>query len=215
MRCLTHPLVIRIGSRVEIVSRIFRAVLPLAALLFSVLPAAAGQSRMEGRLFLDSLSVSQTNTPNIGLGAGFGYRTHHRVMLEGELAYDYGVNFNELYVNVTNGNAAAIARTSIGVTDLLVGPMLQPAHGHLRPFATLKGGLIDFRLSPGLLPYSTIVSSVAGLRTSNWNAALYPGAGAEASLGPLGFRLELGDLLYVNNGAHNNLRVTFGPILRF
>lgn len=93
--------------------------------------------------------------------------------------------------------------------------MLQPAHGHLRPFATLKGGFIDFRLSPSLLPYSSLASSIAGLRTSSVNAALYPGAGAEASLGPLGLRLEFGDLLYFNQGAHNNLHITFGPILRF
>lgn len=199
----------------ETLLRITRPALALAALLLALTLPARAQSRMEAGMFLDYLSVSQTQTPNFGLGARFGYRVHHRVMLEGELAYDYGVNFNELYVNVANGNASAIARTSIGVTNFLVGPTLQPAHGHLRPFATLKAGFIDFRLSPSLLPYSTLVSSIAGLRTSNLNAALYPGAGAEASLGPLGLRLEFGDLLYVNNGAHNNLRITFGPILRF
>jgi hypothetical protein len=170
---------------------------------------------MEGGLFVDYLGVSQTQTPNFGLGARFGYRAHRHVMLEGELAYDYGINFNEAYVNVTNGNVAAIERTSIGVTDGLFGPMLQPAHGHFRPFVTLKGGFIDFRLSPSLIPYSSVASSIAGIRTSNLNAALYPGGGAEASLGPLGLRLEFGDLLYFNNGAHNNLRITFGPILRF
>lgn len=188
--------------------------LTVLALLLCVLPARA-QSRMEAGLLLDYLDVSQTQTPNIGLGGRFGYRVHHGVMLEGELAYDYGVNFNELYVNVTNGRVAAIEQTSIGVTDGLIGPMLQPAHGHLRPFATLKGGFVDFRLSPGLLPYSSVISSVLGLRTSSLNAALYPGGGAEASLGPLGLRLEFGDLLYFNNGGHNNLRITFGPILRF
>lgn len=173
------------------------------------------QSRMEAGAFLDYLSVSQTQTPNVGLGARFGYRAHPHLMLEGELAYDYGVNFNELYVNVTNGKVAAIGSTSIGVTDGLLGPMIEPAHGHLRPFATVKAGFIDFRLSPSLLPYGTIASSVLGIRTSNLNAALYPGGGAEASLGPLGLRLEFGDLVYFNSGAHNNLRVTFGPILRF
>lgn len=179
-----------------------------------LLPLRA-QSRMEAGLLVDYLSVSQTQTPNFGLGGRFGYRVHHRVMLEGELSYDYGINFSELYVNVSNGNVAAIGRASIGVTDGLVGPMLQPAHGHLRPFVTLKGGVIDFRLSPGLLPYGTVVSSILGIRTSSLNGALYPGGGAEASLGPLGLRLEFGDLMYFNNGTHNNLRVTFGPIVRF
>jgi hypothetical protein len=170
---------------------------------------------MEAGVFLDSLSISQTSTNNFGLGARFGYRVHQNVMLEGELAYDYGLNFNEAYRNITNGNITAIESTSIGVTHGLIGPMLQPAHGHFRPFATLKAGFIDFRLSPSLLPYSNVASSVFGLRTSNLNAALYPASGAEVSLGPVGLRLEFGDEIYFNRGAHNNLRITFGPILRF
>jgi hypothetical protein len=136
-------------------------------------------------------------------------------MMEGELAYGYGVNFQEAYRNVTNGDLTAIEQTSIGVTDGLFGPMLQPAHGHLRPFVTLKAGFIDFRLSPSLIPYSSVVSTALGIRTSNLNAALYPGGGAEAALGPVGLRLEFGDAIYFNDGAHNNLRITFGPILRF
>ena len=170
---------------------------------------------MEAGVFLDWLSISQTSTDNIGLGARFGYRLHSHVMLEGELAYDYGLNFDEAYRNITTGNLVAIERTSIGVTHGLFGPMVQPAHGHFRPFATLKAGFIDFRLSPSLLPYSNVVSSVLGLRTSNLNAALYPAGGIEASLGPVGLRFEMGDEIYFNSGAHNNLRVTFGPIVRF
>jgi hypothetical protein len=191
-----------------------RVLLALLTILFGTSMATA-QSRMEAGAFLDYLSVSETQTPNVGLGARFGYRAHRYLMLEGELAYDYGVNFDELYVNITNGKVAAIGSTSIGVTDGLFGPMIEPAHGHLRPFATVKAGFIDFRLSPSLLPYGTVVSSVLGIRTSNLNAALYPGGGAEASLGPLGLRLEFGDVMYFNSGAHNNLRITFGPILRF
>lgn len=187
----------------------------LAVLLCLSFAQVRAQSRMEAGLLLDYLDVSQTQTPNFGLGGRFGYRLHPHVMLEGELAYDYGVNFNELYVDVTNGKTAAIARTSIGVTEGLFGPMLEPTHRHFRPFVTLKGGFVDFRLSPSLVPYSNLVSSVLDIRTSNLNAALYPGAGAEASLGPVGLRLEFGDLIYFNNGGHNNLRITFGPIVRF
>jgi hypothetical protein len=172
-------------------------------------------SRMEAGIFLDSLSISQTGTTNFGLGAHFGYRVHHNVLLEAELAYDYGLNFHEAFVNLANGDIVAIESTSIGVTHGLIGPMVQPSHGHFRPFATMKAGFIDFRLSGSLLPYSDVVSSVFGLLTSNLNAALYPGAGLEASLGPVGLRLEAGDEMYFNRGAHNNLRITFGPIVRF
>ncbi|HKT89492.1 MAG TPA: hypothetical protein VJQ59_13700 [Candidatus Sulfotelmatobacter sp.] len=176
---------------------------------------ASAQSRMEAGVFLDSLSISQTSTNNVGLGARFGYRVHHDVMLEGELAYDYGINFDEAYRNITNGNITAIERTSIGVTHGLFGPTLERGAGHLHPFATMKVGFVDFRLSPSLLPYSNLASAILGLRTSNVNAALYPAAGISATLGPLGLRFEAGDEIYFNSGAHHNLRITFGPILRF
>jgi hypothetical protein len=176
---------------------------------------AHAQKRFEAGFFLDDLGVSQTQTNNLGVGGRLGYRVHHNVMLEGEFAYDYGVNFREVYRSIASGNASTIEQTSIGVTQVLVGPKLQPARGHLRSFVTLKGGFIDFRLSPSLLPYSSELSTVLGIRDSNLNAALYPGAGAEATLGPLGLRLEFGDLVYFNEGAHNNLRITFGPFLRF
>jgi len=187
----------------------------LSIALFSVSICCRAQSRFEVGIFLDSLDISQTSTNNLGLGARFGGRLHSHVMLEGELAYDYGLNFDEAYRDITSGNVTAIERTSIGVTHGLIGPMIQPAHGHFRPFATLKAGFVDFRLSPSLLPTSGVVSTILGLRTSNLNAALYPGAGVEASLGPVGLRLEAGDEIYFNRGGHNNLRITFGPIVRF
>jgi|SRR5246127_1220906 hypothetical protein len=193
-----------------------RVVIAVAALLLCVnLSLAHAQKRVEAGVLLDYLGVSQTQTNNFGVGGRLGYRVHHSVMVEGELAYDYGVNFHEVYSNIAEGNVIAVEQTSIGVTQALFGPKLQPAHGHLRPFVTLKGGFVDFRLSPSLLPYSSVVSAVLGIRTSSLNAALYPAGGAEATLGPLGLRLELGDLIYFNGGEHNNLRITFGPILRF
>ena len=193
-----------------------RVVITVAALLLCVnLSLARAQKRVEVGVLLDYLGVSQTQTDNFGVGGRLGYRVHHTVMVEGELAYDYGVNFQEVYTDLANGNVTAVGQTSIGVTQVLFGPKLQPAHGHLRPFVTLKRGFVDFRLSPSLLPYSSVVSTVLGIRTSSLNAALYPAGGAEATLGPLGLRLELGDLIYFNSGEHNNLRITFGPILRF
>ena len=187
----------------------------IALLLLGGSPRLFAQERVEVGVFLDYLSISQTNTNNFGIGGRFGYRIHRKVMIEGEIAYDYGINFQEAYRNISNGNIAAIERTSIGVTHGLFGPALRPAKGRFRPFVTLKAGFIDFRLSPSLLPLSTFESTLLGIRTSNLNVAIYPGAGAEASLGPLGLRFEFGDEIYFNRGAHNNPRITFGPILRF
>jgi hypothetical protein len=187
----------------------------IALLLSASSPRLFAQEHVEAGIFLDYLSISQTSTNNFGLGGRFGYRVHRKIMMEAELAYDYGINFHEAYRNITNGNITAIGRTSIGVTHGLFGPMLQPANGRLRPFVTVKGGFMDFRLSPSLLPLTSFESTLLGIRTSSLNAAMYPGAGIEASLGPVGLRFELGDEIYFNNGAHNNVRITFGPILRF
>ena len=188
--------------------------LTLIVLFLATTPLFA-QKRIELGVFIDYLNISQTGTNNFGLGGRFGYRIHDGVMMEGELAYDYGINFDEAYRNIANGNLTAIEHTSIGVTHGLFGPKLQPSGGGFRPFITLKGGFMDFRLSPSLLPYSSVASTVLGLRTSNLNAAIYPAAGIEGALGPVGLRLEAGDEIYFNQGAHHNLRITFGPILRF
>jgi hypothetical protein len=192
--------------------------LVMAVLLCVTSGPLFAQKRVEAGVFLDYVDISQTSTSNFGIGGRFGYRFHH-VMLEGEAAYDYGINFNEAFRNIANGNISAIQRTSVGVTQGLFGPKLQPGSESIfRPFVTLKAGFMDFRLSPSLLPLgplAPVASTVAGLRTSNLNAAIYPAAGLEPSLGPLGLRLEVGDAIYFNGGAHNNLRITFGPILRF
>jgi hypothetical protein len=193
----------------SLVSKVLIAVLALGT------SSLLAQKRVEVGAFLDYFDVSQTGTSNIGLGARLGFRVHHDVMMEGEVAYDYGLNYNEAFLNVINGNLAAIERTSVGVTHGLFGPKVQPSHGFLRPFATFKAGFVDFRLSPSLLPYSNVVSSILGLRDSNLNAAIYPGGGIEGVLGPVGLRFEIGDEIYFNRGGHNNLRMTLGPTIRF
>lgn len=191
------------------------AIVLLSALMSTSTTLAHAQRRVEAGAYLDYLSVSQTNTGNIGLGGRIGIRVHRHVVAEAELAYDYGVNFHEVYTDIGNGSITAIENTSIGVTEGLFGPKIEPSHGFLRPFATLKGGFVDFRLSPSLIPYSGVASTVFGIRDSNLNGAIYPGVGLSPSLGPIGLRLEFGDVIYFNEGAHNNLRITFGPLLRF
>lgn len=53
------------------------------------------------------------------------------------------------------------------------------------------------------------------MRASNVNGVLYPGSGLVSHLGPIGLRLDVGDEIYFNHRSHNNLRVAFGPVLRF
>jgi hypothetical protein len=44
---------------------------------------------------------------------------------------------------------------------------------------------------------------------------MYPGGGIEAHWKVIGLRLDAGDEIYFNGGAHHNVRITFGPIIRF
>ena len=46
-------------------------------------------------------------------------------------------------------------------------------------------------------------------------AVFYPGGGVEGHLGPVGLRLDVGDEMCFNDGTHHNLRVAFGPYVRF
>ena len=190
--------------------------LAVAFWLSASCPQSFAQKHAEVGILLDYLSISQTRTNNFGLGGRFGYRIHRKIILEGEAAYDYGINFDEAFHDISTGNIVAIQHTAIGVTHALIGPKLQPVKERgFHPFVTLKAGFTDFRLSPSLIPLPPEASTLLGLRTSSLNPALYPGVGVEPSLGPLGLRLEIGDEIYFNQGAHNNLRITFGPILRF
>jgi hypothetical protein len=59
------------------------------------------------------------------------------------------------------------------------------------------------------------VGSLGGVTSGNTRPAIYPGVGAEHFWGPLGMRLDVGDEIYFDNGTRNNLKVTFGPVIRF
>jgi hypothetical protein len=50
---------------------------------------------------------------------------------------------------------------------------------------------------------------------SNVDGVLYPAGGLEGHLGPLGVRFDIGDEWNFNSGAHNNLRIAFGPYIHF
>jgi hypothetical protein len=58
-------------------------------------------------------------------------------------------------------------------------------------------------------------SSLHNLGDSSTHGALYPGVGTELYVGPVGLRLDVGDLIYWGGGAHHNLSVSFGPQIKF
>ena len=118
------------------------------------------------------------------------------------MSYDFNRVFTEGFTDTSGGTVTA-TNSNIRVLHGLFGPKLQTS-GPVKLFVTVKGGFANFRFDPTPASFSTFTSSVNNLRADNVNAALYPGGGVEAFLGPIGLRAEVGDEIIFVNGAHHN-----------
>jgi len=146
----------------------------------------------------------------IGLGGRAAFNVRPSVQIEAEMGYDFERNYTNTFSNgVTTANVNSRLRTLHG----LFGPKFQTGSGPIRLFVTGKVGFENFNVTNQGVP--TGFASAVGLDNNATYFALYPGAGIEAFAGPIGVRAEIGDNIFFNNGAHNNLRVSFGPQFRF
>lgn len=175
-------------------------------------PSVFAQDHVAVGAYADYFRLSQTDTNFAGVGMRLGVGLGHRVMLEGEMSYDFNKVFTE---NFDNGGTIIVNRTNVRLLHGLFGPKVALGHSNFHPFVTLKGGFLNTRLSAAPATIGTFLSSVQDLRDDNVMGTLYPGGGLEGHLGPIGLRLDVGDEIYFNHGTHNNLRVAFGPYIRF
>ncbi len=175
-------------------------------------PLAKAQDHIQVGGYGDYFRISQTKTNMAGLGVRAGYKAFPHVMLEGEMSYDFEQAFTETF---TQGGTVTLVPSNIKVLHGLFGPKIVGGHGAIHPFLTLKGGFVNFRLDPRPVSVGTAISSIENLRANNVSGALYPGAGLEGHIGPLGLRLEAGDEIYFASSTHHNPRVAFGPFIRF
>jgi hypothetical protein len=176
-------------------------------------PAARAQNHAEVGAFVDYFKLGETKSNFVGFGGRAAVNVARHVQIEAEMAYDFNQVFTEGFTDSLSGTVTT-QNSNIRVLHGLFGPKIQTS-GPVRVFVTVKGGFTNFRFDPTPPSFSTFTSSVNNLRTNNVDAALYPGGGVEAFLGPIGLRLEVGDEIIFANGAHNNWKVTFGPQLRF
>ncbi len=180
-----------------------------------VAPFALAQSRggdhVEAGVFVDYFRLNPPDSNYAGLGARLGFNVSRNVQLEAEMNYDFNRVFTESF---NSGGSITTTQSNLRILHGLIGPKFEAGHA-FRLFATVKGGFINFRFDPRAPSFSGFSSSVEGLRDDNINGVVYPGGGAEAFLGPIGLRLDVGDEIFFNHGVHNNLRVTFGPSIRF
>lgn len=179
-----------------------------------LVPLASAQDHLQVGAYGDYFRISQTKTNMAGLGARVGVKAFSHVMLEGEMSYDFQQTFTEGFTN-TSGGIIGFQNSNLKVLHGLFGPKIVAGHGAIRPFLMVKGGFINFRLDPRQATFAGFVSSVENLRSNNVSGTLYPGAGVEGHLGPIGLRLEAGDEMYFAGSTHHNPRIAFGPFIRF
>jgi hypothetical protein len=189
----------------------------LIAVAFLFAPGAFAQEtpdQVNLGVFGNYVRLSDGSLNLAGVGARVSLGVLPMVQLEAESAYDFDQAFTEGFTNSSTGTVS-IVPTNVRALDGLFGPKLMTNKGPVRLFVTAKGGFMNFNINPGAATITTVGNTLARLRGSNVYGVFYPGAGGEAFWGPIGLRLDIGDEVYFNNGGHNNLRIAFGPTIRF
>jgi hypothetical protein len=189
----------------------------LALSLFFAAPMLVAQNsgsmdHIEIGAFADYYRLSDPGpTRNfVGLGGRVAFGIRPSIQLEAEMAYDFKRNYTNTY---SNGISSTTVNAQLHTLHGFFGPKFQTGSGPFRVFLTGKVGFDNFGVNNENPPTGFV--NTVGLTNGATYFALYPGGGIEAFAGPIGLRLEAGDDIFFNGGAHNNLRVTFGPQFRF
>jgi hypothetical protein len=187
----------------------------IMSLFVAAAPALMAQNNsdhVEIGAFADYFRMSQFSPERnfVGLGGRAAVNIQRNVQLEAEMAYDFKRNYTTTF---SNGITTQLVTSQFRTLHGLFGPKFQTGAGPFRVFVTGKVGFDNFSVT-GQSPSAGFTSSV-GLNNGTTDFAVYPGGGFEIFAGFIGIRAEAGDEVYFDSGAHNNLKVTFGPQLRF
>ena len=169
----------------------------------------------EFELFGDYFRFSQVSPAInfVGLGGRVGFNANPHLAFEANMSYDFSQNYTS---TSTNGGTTSFSRTTLRPLTGLFGPKFQlGSSGPVRAFLTGKVGFVDFSKSNKVISGSNFTNAVNGIGGASTYFAAYPGVGVEFFGGPIGFRIDAGDLLYLNNGLHNNMKISGGPAIRF
>jgi hypothetical protein len=184
------------------------AIVAVFAVAFCMVPAAFAQDHdhVEVGAFADYFRLHNAGNANFwGLGGRAAFNVHSHVQLEAEMAYDFEKVFTS---TISSGGVITTVRSPLRLLHGTFGPKIQTGSGAFRAFVFAKGGFLNFSTR-------NFTGAVSSVTSGDTNGVFYPGGGVEAYAGPIGLRLDVGDLMYFENGANHNLRVTFGPHIRF
>ena len=193
-----------------------KRILALAALICCIVPWAVAQNednRAEFGVFGDYFRVGPANTNFYGVGGRVGFNLQKHVQLEGETAYDFTQNFSTNVPCISQPCPPTPANVGLHVWHGLFGPKLQTS-GPVRLFVEAKGGFVNFA-GGGNLSLAGFANQVGTFGGPGTFGTFFPGGGVEGYLGKIGLRLDVGDEMWFSSGAHHNLKVTFGPSIRF
>lgn len=192
--------------------RFLALLIPTLFLAVPMLVAQSSGNNIEVGAFADYFRLSNSRPVQnfVGVGGRVAFGLNPDVQLEAEMAYDFTRNYTNTF---TNGVTTQLVTSSNRVLHGFFGPKFQTGSGAFRVFVTGKVGFENFSISNQ--GAGTGFVNTVGLTNGTTAFAVYPGGGIELFAGPIGLRAEVGDNIYFNNGAHNNLRVTFGPQFRF
>lgn len=173
-----------------------------------------GSDHINVGLYGNFFRVSDTDISLGGVGARVSVNVLPKIQLEAESAY----NFAEAYFSGFSdfNGTVTTSRSQLRTLDGLFGPKFYTNKGPVRLFATVKGGFINTNVSTSpAVTFGAINTQFQSANGTNTYALFYPGAGAEAFWGPFGVRVDIGDEVIFGNRTRNNLRVSFGPTIRF
>ncbi len=149
----------------------------------------------------------------LGVGGRVGANVLPMLQVEADFSYDFEKAFSEGFTS-TSGGSVSFSNSRVKRYDGLFGFKLETP-GAVKFFLLAQGGATSFVFSPASASVSGFTSTLGNLRSNNVIAEFYPGGGIEAFFGPIGLRVDVGDEIYFANTTRNNLRVTFGPSIRF
>jgi hypothetical protein len=196
-----------------------RIVVGLAVLAFVMAASSLYAQETEHGAFgiyADYFRLSATGNTNYGgIGGRVGFNVWRDLQLEGQMTYDIPQDFKTV---IPNPFTTVNTSSSVSLLHGLFGPKYAFYVKHTRIFGTVQGGFIRIGASSSGIG-SAFVSSVSQIGdtigSTNTSGALYPGGGVEHYFGRYGIRVDAGDLIYWNGGAHNNLVLKVGPQMKF
>jgi outer membrane protein with beta-barrel domain len=195
--------------------RLTGVILLILALALMAPAVSAQEEHGEFGVYADYTRFHNLNNQNFwGLGGNLGFNLGRFVQLEGTMAYDFERNFVSS-TSTSFGTTGSFQNTGFRILNGYFGPKFQTGVGPMKVFASIKPGFDNFSITNrGVV--TGFANAVSNVPEGNTHFALFPSGGVEYFFTQrIGVRVEAGDNIYWENGAHNNLNLRFGPQFRW